>query len=113
VHAILALANPDIPMHDDPLRVLPVLEDFFLQEVQVVDSLPLEEFSAFPPLSCVTEPKVISLLSFCSSDSFRELSNTLPVLDFNLHQSSTVLKVSRFCALAVTAIPTFPSQTCY
>ena len=64
MHAILALANPDIPMHDGPLRVLPVLEDFFLHEVQVVDSLPLEEFSALPPLSCVTEPKVISLLSF-------------------------------------------------
>jgi hypothetical protein len=45
VHAILTLANPDIPMHDDPFRFLPVLEDFFLQEVQVADSLPLEEFS--------------------------------------------------------------------
>jgi hypothetical protein len=64
VYAILALANPDIPMHDGLPRVLPVLEDFFLQKVQVVDSLPLEEFSALPPLYGVTEPKVISLLSF-------------------------------------------------
>ena len=32
VHAILALANPDIPMHDGSLWVLPVLEDFFFKK---------------------------------------------------------------------------------
>jgi hypothetical protein len=30
------------------------------------------------------------------------------VLDFDLHQPSTVLKIPRFYALTVTAIPTFP-----
>jgi hypothetical protein len=98
-----------------------LLKTPFLSEVQVVDSLPLEEFSALPPFPCMNftgvcshrEAKALSLLSFCNSDSFRAPSNTLPVLDLDLRQPSTMLKISRFYALAVTATRPFPSQTCY
>jgi hypothetical protein len=63
VHATLALANPDMLMRDGRWIIL-ALGNFFLPEAQVVDSLPLEESSASPPLSCAIEPKVISLLNF-------------------------------------------------
>jgi hypothetical protein len=66
---MLALANPDMPMHDGQ-RVLPVLEDSFLSEVQVVDSLPLEEFSALPPLPCV---------NFTGVCSHREVKGAIPL----------------------------------
>ena len=52
----------------------------------VLDSLPLEEFPTLPPPHCMNftgvcslrEEKVLSLLSFCNSDSFRDLFEYAP-----------------------------------
>jgi hypothetical protein len=94
---MLALANPDMPIckwkpdssgHPrvnslaSPLRSdgLRGFEDL-LDDLQVVDSLPLEDLFASPPSFCkdfteacsLREAKVLSLLSFCNSDSFRDI----------------------------------------
>jgi hypothetical protein len=102
VHEMLALANPDMPIckwqpdssgrprvnslatppRSDGLRGF---EDL-LDDLQVVDSLPLGELSAPPPSFCkdfteacsLREAKALSLLSFCNSDSFRDLFEHAP-----------------------------------
>jgi hypothetical protein len=99
------------PPRSDGLRGF---EDL-LDRLQVVDSLPLEEFSALPPSLCMNftgvcshrEAKALSLLSFCNSDSFRAPSNTLPVLDstFNNPQRAEVFQV--LCTRSHSN-PTFP-----
>jgi hypothetical protein len=113
VHGMLALANPDMPIckwkpdssgrlrfnslatppRSDGMRGF---EDL-LDDLQVVDSLPLGELFAPPPSFCkdfteacsLREAKALSLLSFCNSDSFRDLfrtrslcsTSTLPTLN--------------------------------
>jgi hypothetical protein len=100
VHGMLALANPDMPICKwqpdssgrprvnsltTPLRSdgMRGFEDL-LEDIQVVDSLPLGELSAPPPSFCkdfteacsLREAKALSLLRFCNSDSFRDLFRT-------------------------------------
>jgi hypothetical protein len=108
VHAILALANPDMPICDgigllascakglnfallvrDPTisGISQILHDDFKSSILFLYG----EFSASPPSSCANEAKVLSLLSFSNSDSFRDFPNALPVL--NLQPLPTVLEV--------------------
>jgi hypothetical protein len=55
VHATLALANPTMPMCDGRWIIL-ALGNFFLPEVQFIDSLPLGEFFLLPRLDSVHAP---------------------------------------------------------
>jgi hypothetical protein len=99
VHATFALVKPDMPMRDGKWVPL-ALENSSGSRDSILFTLFL---GLFPQCLQGTIPPEL-----CFSGSFRDLSNTLLVLD--LQPLSTVLKSSRSGAFTVATNPAFPSS---
>ena len=106
------------PPRSDGLRGF---EDLF-DDIQVINSLPLEEFSALPPSFCkdftgacfLQEVEALSLLSFCNFDSFRDLFEHAPCA--RLRPSPTLNGTEDFrvlCTRSHNYSRPYLSQTCY